>query len=69
MVIKIFITKDKTEYRKLDQTEVKLFWKDLKDEECRVELLKQAYEKALTPLEREEILAQVTKMKPTTILA
>ena len=67
MVWKTFHTKDKIERRELTQEEVIRFWKNHKDEECRVELLKQKYEKALTPPEREEIIAQVTNMKPTTI--
>lgn len=67
MIKRLFVTKDKREYRALTQQEIELFWKNLKDEECRRELLKQAYEKAITPVEKEEFVAQFTGIKPTKI--
>ena len=67
MVWRNFHSKDKIETRELTQAEIERLYKDFNDEECRIELLRQAYEKAVGLPEQIEILAQVLRLKPTTI--
>jgi len=67
MVWKTFHGKGKVERRQLTQPEIEHFWKDLQDEECRIELLRQAYQGAVSVPEQIEILAQTQNLIPTKI--
>jgi len=55
------------ETRELTQLEVQQLWHEAKDEECRIELLRQAFATASGMPAQIEILAQALKLKPTTL--